>query len=44
MAVEVLENNKSAQMFQAMAKVNLKMGNLCLKLQSLKTKITIVER
>jgi hypothetical protein len=44
MAAEVLENNKTAQMFQAMAIVSLKMGNMCLELQSLKIKLTIVER
>jgi hypothetical protein len=31
-------------MFKAMAIVNLKMGNLCLEVQSLKTKLTIVEK
>jgi hypothetical protein len=28
MAVDVLENNKNVEMFQAMAIINLKMGNL----------------
>ncbi len=44
MVAEVQENNKITQMFKAMAIVNLKMGNLCLEVQSLKTKLTIVEK
>jgi len=34
----VLESNKNVKMFLAMAIVNLKMGNLGLEVQSLKTR------
>ncbi len=40
---EILGSNKIAKMFQAMAIVNMKMGNLGLEVKSLKTKLTIVE-
>lgn len=40
----MLEGNKTAEMFQAMAIVSMKMSNLGLKVQSLKTRLTIVER
>jgi hypothetical protein len=44
MANDVLKSNKIVQMFQAMAIINLKMGNLGLEVQTLKTKLgTIVE-
>ncbi len=43
MAVDVMENNKIIKMFQAMTIVSLKMGNLGLKVQSLKTRLTIVK-
>lgn len=42
-AKEVLENNKIVEMFQAMATVSMKMGNLGLEVQSLKTRLTVVE-
>ncbi len=44
MAVDVMERNKIIDMFQAMTIVSLKMGNLGLKVQSLKTRLTIVKR
>jgi len=40
---EVLGNNKITEIFQAMAIVSQKMGNLGLEVKSLKTKLTIVE-
>jgi fructose-1,6-bisphosphatase len=44
MVANVLESNKIVKMFQAMAIINLKMGNLGLKVKTLKTiSITIVE-
>jgi len=44
MADDVLKSNKIVQMFQVMAIINLKMGNLGLEVQTLKTKLgTIVE-
>ncbi len=43
MAAKVMEHNKNLEMFQAMAIVRMKMGNLGLEVQSLKTKLTIVE-
>jgi hypothetical protein len=39
----VMESNKSTEMFQAMAIVSLNMGNLGLKVESLETKLTMVE-
>ncbi len=39
----VLEGNKNVEMFQAMAIVNMKMGDLGLKVQSLKTRLTVAE-
>jgi hypothetical protein len=42
-SVEVLGGNKITKMFQAMAIVSLKMGNLGLEVKSLKTKLTTVE-
>jgi hypothetical protein len=43
LAKEVLGNNKIVEMFQTMAMVNMKMGNLGLEVQSLKTRLAIVE-
>ncbi len=43
MAIDVMESNIIIEMFQAMAIVSLKMGNLGLEVQSLKTKLTIVK-
>lgn len=40
----MLEGNKTAEMFQAMTIVSMKMNNLGLKVWSLKTKLIIVER
>jgi hypothetical protein len=40
---EVLGSNKIAKMFQAMAIVSMKMGNLGLEVKSLKTKLIILE-
>lgn len=40
----MLEGNKTAEMFQAMIIVSMKMNNLGLKVWSLKTKLIIVER
>ncbi len=44
MAIDVLESNKTIEMFQTIAIVSLKMGNLGLKAMSLKIRLTIVER
>jgi hypothetical protein len=41
--IDVMENNKIIEMFQAMAIVRLKMGNLGLEVKSLETKFTMVE-
>jgi hypothetical protein len=43
LAIEIMESNKNIEMFQAMAIINLKMGNLGLEVQSLKTTLTTVE-
>ncbi len=43
LAIEIMEGNKNVKMFQAMTIVNFKMGNLGLKIQSLKTILTIVK-
>jgi hypothetical protein len=43
LAIEIMEGNKNVKMFQAMAIVNLKMGNLGLEVQSLKTILTTIE-
>ncbi len=43
MAGDVLENNKTSEMFQAMVLIKLKMGILGLEVQSLKTKLTTME-
>ncbi len=43
MVVDVLKSNKITKMFQAMVVIRLKMGNLGLKVQSLKTRLTIME-
>ncbi len=43
MAAKVLKHNKTIEMFKAMAIVNLKMGNLHLEVQSLKTILTTME-
>jgi hypothetical protein len=43
LAKEVVGNNKIVEMFQAMAIVSMKMGNLGLEVQSLKTRLAIVE-
>jgi hypothetical protein len=43
LAKEVLGNNKIVEMFQAMAIVSMRMGNLGLEVWSLKTRLTIVE-
>jgi hypothetical protein len=43
LAEEVLGSNKTAKMFQAMAIMNMKMGNLGLEVKSLKTRLTIME-
>jgi hypothetical protein len=40
MVARVLKNNKIVKMFQAMAIVSLKMGNLGLKVHSLKINLT----
>jgi hypothetical protein len=44
MAVDVMESNEIIKMFQSMAIVSLKMSNLGSKVQSLKTRLIIVER
>jgi hypothetical protein len=44
LAEEVLGNNKTVEMFQAMAIVSMKMGNLSLEVKSLKNKLTLVEK
>jgi len=41
--MNVLESNKMTKMFQAMAIFNLKMGNLGLQMQTLKTRLTRME-
>jgi hypothetical protein len=43
MVVRVLDNNKIVKMFQAMAIVRLKMGNLGLEVHSLKIRLTTLE-
>ncbi len=43
MTIDVMESNIIIEMFQAMAIVSFKMGNLGLEVQSLKTKLTIVK-
>jgi hypothetical protein len=43
MATNVLESNKTTKMFKAMAIFKLKMGNLGLQVQTLKTKLTTME-
>jgi hypothetical protein len=43
MVARVLEINKTVKMFQAMAIVSLKMGNLGLKVHSLKIRFTTLE-
>ncbi len=43
MATDVLESNKTIEMFQAMDIISLNMGNLGLKVQSLKIILTIVK-
>jgi hypothetical protein len=40
MAIDVMESNKTIEMFQAMAIVNLNLGS---KVQSLKIKLTTIE-
>jgi hypothetical protein len=40
---EVVGNNKIVEMFQAMAIMSMKMGNLGLEVQSLKTRLAIME-
>ncbi len=42
-AVKVLKHNKTIKMLQAMVIVNLKMGNLGLEIQSLKTILITME-
>jgi hypothetical protein len=44
MPTNVMESNKTIEMFQAMAIVNMKMGNLGLKVQSLKIRLTTVKQ
>jgi len=43
LAIEIMEGNKNIEMFQTMVIINLKMGNLGLKVQSLKTILTTIE-
>ncbi len=43
MAVDVIDNNKNGKMFQTMAIINLKMGNVGFELQSLKTRLVTME-
>jgi hypothetical protein len=43
MVAGVLENNKTIKMFQAMAIISLKMGNLGLEVHSLKNRLTTLE-
>jgi hypothetical protein len=43
LAIEILEGNKNIEMFQAMAIVSFKMGNLGLEIKSLKTILTTIE-
>ncbi len=43
LAKEVLGINKTTKMFQAMAIVGMKMGNLGLEVKSLKTRLSIME-
>jgi hypothetical protein len=43
LAIEIMERNQNVEMFQAMVIINLKMGNLGLEVQSLKTILTTVE-
>ncbi len=40
---EILGSSKSVEMFQAMATVSLKMGNLGLEVKSFKTRLIIME-
>ncbi len=42
--VEVMQTYKAAKLFQTMAIVNLNMGNLNLKVSSLKNKLAIEEK
>jgi hypothetical protein len=42
-AIKIMEGNKNVEMFQAMAIVSFKMGNLGSKVQLLKTKLTTIE-
>lgn len=44
MPTNVMESNKTIEMFQAMAIVSMKMGNLGLKVQSLKIRLTTVKQ
>jgi hypothetical protein len=41
--IDVMGSNKTIEMFQTMAIVSLKMGNLGLEMESLETKLTMVE-
>jgi hypothetical protein len=43
LAIEIMEGNKNIEMFQTMVIINLKMGNLGLEVQSLKTILTTIE-
>ncbi len=43
LAMKNMEGNKNIEMFQAMAIIKLKMGNLGLEVQSLKTILTTIE-
>jgi hypothetical protein len=43
MVVDVLKSNKITKMFQTMVIIRLKMSNLGLKVQSLKTRLTIMK-
>ncbi len=43
LAKDILAKNKNVEMFQAMAIMSLKMGNLGLEVKSLKSRLIIVE-
>jgi hypothetical protein len=43
-AVEVMQVDKAIELFQTMATVNLNMGNLTLKVNSLKNKLVTREK
>jgi hypothetical protein len=43
LAIKIMEGNKNVEMFQAMAIISFKMGNLGSEIKSLRTRLTTVE-